>query len=157
MVLTATRYVWGSHGGVGVPAQIVGEAVEAIADRNGVCTPSDLVGLARPKTHPLHPAFEWDNRAAADNWRIHEARLIIGSVRCIDAEGQAEQSPAFVHVQVEGNGEGYAPLSSVLTVPYQHAFVLEEALAVLQGFRRRYESISGLEPVWKALDEITTG
>ena len=152
-VIMSVRYVWG-HGGASVRAQLVGEAVVAIAERDGCCTPAALVELARPKAHPLHSAFEWNNRIAAEQWRVQQARQAINSVRCVNAEGKAEEAPAFVHIQVEGNGEGYAPLSVALTIPYQSAYVVEEALAALRGIRRRYQSISELAGVWSAIDAV---
>jgi len=43
--------------------------------------PEYLVKVARSAAHPLHYRFTWDNSAAAELWRINEARQIISAVQ----------------------------------------------------------------------------
>jgi hypothetical protein len=136
----------------------VGETVAEIAAREGVCAPATYVDVARPEDSPLHPTLEWDDRVGAEAWRVQQARQIINSVRCVDAEGTREDAPAFVHVVMaapdDGQSEGYSLLTVALAEPGQRSYVLREALAALKGFRRRYQSLKELAPVWQALDAV---
>jgi hypothetical protein len=58
------------------------EALEKIAAKNGgLLTPQNVITHARSKASPLHGCFTWDDSAAADMQRLHEAREVIRSVR----------------------------------------------------------------------------
>lgn len=52
-----------------------------IRAKRGGLTPTMVVEEARPKSHPLHDRFEWDNRIAGDKWRETQASELIRSVR----------------------------------------------------------------------------
>lgn len=150
-------YKWGSRS-YSVDAQLVGETVERLTQRNGgVCPPGALVDEARPDDSPLHPMFEWDDEHAAESWRRQQARLVINNIRVVIEESES-QPPAFHHVKVvdsEGQvREGYADTFTVVSNNDMHRQVLAEAKAQLRGFRRRYESLSELAPVWRVLDPI---
>jgi hypothetical protein len=55
--------------------------LRALEDRNGRIQPQRVVDAARPRNHPLHPYFEWDNKVAGENWRLAQARALIRTVR----------------------------------------------------------------------------
>jgi hypothetical protein len=62
--------------------RLVLEALREIADANaGDLTADAVVEAARPKDSPLHGFFEWDNRQAADSYRLTQARTLIRKVR----------------------------------------------------------------------------
>ena len=85
-----------------IPAQLVGESLEQIRDANdGKLTAADVVDTAKRKTHPLHPAFTWSDADAAMQYRLHEARTLIRSVRVVTMAsdtGDTIDVAAFVHV-----------------------------------------------------------
>lgn len=152
-------YSWGDRK-FSVSAQIVGEAVSAITEDHGRCEPSMLVGMARSKTSPLHALFTWNNKAAAEKWRTHEARQIIRSINVTVAinDGEEVQTPAFISVghvaETQHAGEGYR---SVSVIAADEAFAQEamhEVLSRIRALKRRYASIEALSPLWKALDEL---
>lgn len=85
-----------------VSAQVVGEELERIRiEREGRLHAADVVEEAKPKTAPLHPAFEWRDGVAAASWREHQARNLIRSVVEVytDSNGKTSDVPAFVSVQ----------------------------------------------------------
>ena len=55
--------------------------IKAIEDRQGRLTPEQVIEAARDESSALHACFEWDNDAAADKWRIEQARELITRVR----------------------------------------------------------------------------
>lgn len=57
------------------------EELQSIYDQNGHLTASLVVDQARPKDHPLHDRFEWDDSVAGERWRREQARLLIRSVK----------------------------------------------------------------------------
>lgn len=68
---------------IGIPAQTAGEELDRIRRRDGHIAPRVVVDEARPEDAPLHPAFEWRDEVAAENWREHEARQLVRQVRVI--------------------------------------------------------------------------
>lgn len=149
-------YEWGQRS-FGVDANIVGATVERLAKENdGVCAPALLVAEARPRDSVLHGLFTWNNRKAADEWRKQEARQVVKSLVVVVDDSDA-RPPAFVHIRVDtddGEREGYSATLDVIKDVDLRAQALNEAVATLRGFRRRYEALTELQPVWEALDAI---
>jgi hypothetical protein len=139
----------------GVPTETIAKAVMRLERKHGECSPRMLVDAARPERSPLHSLFEWDDTEAADRWRAHQARQVINSIRVV-VDGQAEPIPAFVHVRrvtPDGTREGYMSTARALAGPTREG-VVRDALAQLNGLRRRYQQLSELALLWAALDEL---
>lgn len=149
-------YEWGQRS-FGVDANVVGTIVERIAKENdGVCPPALLVDEARTKDSALHGLFTWDNRKAADEWRKQEARQVVKALVVVVDDSEI-RPPAFVHVRVStdnGEREGYSATLDVIKDPALRSQALHEAIVTLRGFRRRYEALTELQPVWEALDAV---
>jgi hypothetical protein len=61
---------------------IIREALAIIAAANdGKITAEEVVKQASNPTHPLHAFFEWDDGAAAHQWRLAQARGMIRSLK----------------------------------------------------------------------------
>lgn len=155
---TPNKYQWKRGRSHPADAQIVGDAIDAIVETEGRCTPQHLVEKAKPKAHPLHNLFTWDNATAANQWRTYEARNIINSVVVMSSENVDNPPPAFISVGHVGAtlefGEGYRPFSIVMGHPQFQKEALTEAMGRLHAVRRRYESIAELSPVWDAIEEV---
>ena len=85
----------------GIPAALVGAQIQALYERDGGVTPAALVDEARPPAAPLHQAFEWDNGAAAEQYRQVQARQLVRSVVLAPQPERRETAPvirAFVSV-----------------------------------------------------------
>lgn len=151
-------YQWGSRK-YPVDAQIVGDAVDRITAAEGYCEPRRLVAEAEPDDSPLHPLFTWDDDEAADKWRTHEARKVIGGLTVtVQYENQEVSAPAFISVghviATQDAGEGYRPLSVVVSDEKFAKEALAEATMRLRAIQRRYTALDALAPVWEALDLV---
>lgn len=96
--------------------KIIRDRLADIAKRNnGRLEPSAVVDDARSEDSPLHELFEWDDSAAAERFREHQARNIIASVRVvIETQERNVRVPAYVHDPLLPNGEqGYASIWQV--------------------------------------------
>lgn len=76
-------------------AQLVGEELERIRERDGSVTVDAALNEARSVHSPLHPLCTWDDGIAAENWRRDEIRRAIRSIKVVTAE--REEYRAFVH------------------------------------------------------------
>lgn len=71
-----------------------GECLVHLARKHKLIIPLDeVVNTARPPTSPLHPVFEWDNKKAADEYRLHQARHL---VRCFTID-QTDVDARYPH------------------------------------------------------------
>ena len=113
----------------GVSADVAGHELERIAQRDGTLQAQAVVDESRPATAPLHPIFEWDDEAAAENYRRHQARSLIKAVQVIHQESKA-QEPVYVHVPAqEGRSTGgYMPTAVVVQRPDLYASALDDLL-----------------------------
>lgn len=57
--------------------------IRRLYDDNGGLTAPMVVESARPKDAPLHGYFEWDDKAAAEEFRLEQARSMIRRVRFV--------------------------------------------------------------------------
>jgi hypothetical protein len=55
--------------------------LEALRSEDGLLRPETIVAAARDSASPLHNHFEWDDAAAAQIYRIAQARALIRQVK----------------------------------------------------------------------------
>ena len=119
------QYVFRSGSRVsGIDATVAGNELERIHQRHGALRPVDVVDAARPDTAPLHPAFEWRDAVAAEEWRKVQAQNLIRSVQVVSEN--EEQAPVYVSVQTEQERE-YQPLEVVVNKPDLYGMAIHEA------------------------------
>lgn len=103
--------------------------------------PEELVQLASEEDNPCHDYFEWDDSAAAHEYRLNQARRLLRSFTVIieDPEtGEAVEDVGMHRVPVKGRGKA----ATFAYVPVEQAVQEEESLAfVLAEYVRRLRSI----------------
>lgn len=73
-------FVSGFRAPKGLRPDAVAADLEKIGDLFGAITPAHVVDYARnPETH-IHGAFEWDDSAAAEKFRLHQATTLTRAV-----------------------------------------------------------------------------
>lgn len=152
--------VWskGSRHKVKAPAAFA--ELERIRESEGeTLSPQAIVDASRPEDAVLHPEFEWDDSAAANEWRKEQARSIVQSIEIVQSDGALEsRAPALVSVIVEGQ-RGYQPTSVAFEDAESAEFVIGEALAALASWKRRYEALRQhpkLAAIWRAVESIAS-
>lgn len=116
-----------------------------------VITPEEVVEFARDERTALHRYFEWDDTAAAREYRIDQARRVLRmAVTVVDAGNK----PVRALVSLSSDGGGYRPLNLVLADPAQRGVLLEDALQSLNRFREKYERLRELADLWPVAEQI---
>ena len=139
--------------------EAVQEVVNQIYQQSGEISPSTLVAKAKPKSSPIHNAFEWDDTKAGDEWRLLQARQWIRRVEII-YEDRTEQ---LIHVPVVRYNEGepdayegregcYKPISVVAKNVDEFELAIQETLSRLNAAKRAYSSLKAVAP-----DKATKG
>lgn len=149
-------YQWkhGAHIRGSVSAQAAGERLEALRQEHGQLTAEIAVEDARPEDAPLHPAFEWDDAVAAENYRLVQAREVIRSVVVV-RQDNADANPIRAFVVIGDIGEQeYTSTYVALADPAMRQQVLSRALRELQQWERKYQELEELAGVLSAAREI---
>lgn len=122
--------------------QAIGEALEEIKTRTGgELRAKDVLDAARDKKHVLHKHFEWDDKVAADRYRLDQARSIIRVIRVWD-EGDAEEPVrAFLSVAAD-KGTVYRSVEDVKSSRDLQIAVMNRANTDLDAFMRRYRELT---------------
>lgn len=131
----------------------IGQELARIREQRGALTPLAVVEAARAKKNPLHAAFEWDDSAAAHQYRLTQARRLIVSVRVIEPEQEANV-PAFVSVRVPDTGRQYLPTVEALSDEQLRARVLQEVRQFIESVERRYRHFAELAGLLAGLREV---
>lgn len=132
--------------------------LETIRQRNAkkLLKVADVVEFAKDSTTALHRQFTWEDSEAAHRWRLEQARGVIQRFWVtIEENDKSIEAPIWVSIDDDRRqGGGYRPLAEVRADPIMYQSCLDTALRELGPWRKRYESIKALGPVFKAIDKL---
>jgi hypothetical protein len=135
-------------------AQIVGEVLQKLAERDGEVTPAAVVLQARSKSSPLHRYFTWDVRKAAEERLLDQARMLIRSVKVVFvAPTPTAPVRAFAKI-VRPGGKGYLPMQEVMRSSDYRNQLLARALEELHVLEMRYKHLEELSEVFAAVGKV---
>lgn len=156
-------YQWRAGFNYPVKAEDAVPRLVALRKRKGSLAPSDVVADARPKTSPLHACFEWKDSAAADQWRLLQARNLIGALVMVpdDADENAEPVRCFVSVDRSEDESDYTPLQLLVREmaenPETREQMLTRAIHAAQTLRRQYgHLLPELNELFQAIEHLTS-
>lgn len=142
----------------GANAQLVAEEVQSLIDKNGSATPDAILDKARDASTELHKCFTWHDHVAAEKWRMQEARTLI---RHLVVEVKDEAKPdttttvRLFHKVDTSWDAGYKPIQHIVRNIDEYQSLLNNAKRELVAFRKKYERLSELEPIFDLIDELT--
>lgn len=154
--MTQTVYKWRAHAGVPVPAQVAGEELERIRTKNnGRLAQDTVVEEARDKRSPLHPAFEWNDKAAAHQYRLSQAGYVIRmlSVSYVDGDSKTAPIRAFVNVSRDED-RSYTSIAHAMSDDELREQVLAKALKELQDWQDRYAELTEFADVFASIETL---
>lgn len=119
--------------------------LQSVYDRHGVLTPAIVLDEARDPAHPLHHRFTWDDDAAAESWRKHQAQELIRSVRIVYREAtdtEPARSVRAFHAIRRENGHVYEPAEKVAEDPFAKKLLLADMEREWRALHRRYSDFA---------------
>ena len=123
---------------------------------NGLLRPENVVDAAKNKESVLHSCFEWNNTKAAKEYRLWQAREIIAVHVTVLHK---ETKPTRVYVSMMNDrirpGGGYRPIEVVLSNKILRKQFLNEALADLKRIEDKYNQLTELAEVFKAIRRVS--
>lgn len=142
------KYAFRAGARVRVDAQTAGEELERIRVEQGAITAPAVIDAAKPKDAPLHPAFTWDNRTAAHQWRLHEARHLIRSVQVV----REDSEPRLKYVHVRG-GKDDSRYEDVDVVVNSEALFAQALAALNKRLQEAKRAVHDLEAAAEGTDD----
>lgn len=157
---------------------IVQAELDKLVKQYGDVTAERVLDSARPKNSPLHDEFTWDDSAAAEAYRLEEARRLIRlhlTISTLRAVGGSKPIQAIPNVRgrvptvaatpigkslrgllpvIGGKGE-YKPRAQVMADAKERAFQVVTAQRELKAWRARWADLSPeLDLIFSALDPL---
>lgn len=120
----------------------------------------DIVREASNPKNPLHNWFDWSDDEAAEKWRLHQARILLTTIKVKVTFGNTfKEYRKYLNVQVEvdNNGEGtkrfYVPNNIVIENQKMREQILQKAINEAEYWRRTYEDYKELQDAFYGIEK----
>lgn len=142
--------------GVKADPKAVGEHLELLRIQfKGELTPKDVLDDARHDNSPLHPFFEWSDTAAAEQYRLQQARGLIKSVVAIyvSDDKPAQRMKAYVHI-AEPSAPHYRETGHAMSQKKTRDLVLQRAWSEFKQWQKRYKDLKEFSDLFEAAEQV---
>ena len=104
----------------------------------------------------LHGLFQWDDTAAAEAYRLTQAREIIGNIAVVRILDREPRTPvrAFVNILPDSGERGYVSVVKVLSRADYTRQMLSAALEEFSALRDKYRSLTELAELFAAIERL---
>ena len=140
-----------------VSAEAAGKELEKMEQKHGHISPEIVLDESRSKKAVLHGLFEWDDKKAAEKYRLTQAGGIIRNlVVVLDEQKSQEPVRAYVNVvpeQPARRGE-FINIASAMMNESTRELTLEQAKRELKEFEKKYSNLSELADVFAAIRHL---
>lgn len=129
------------------------------SDNDGNLSARAVLEAARPEASPLHGLFCWDDTEAAERYRLDQARRLIMRVTILVPKGSGPQQVrvreyhSLPSDRTKGGG-AFRPIASIMSADAMRAELVRSAQADFRAFRRKYEALRELGPVFDAFETV---
>lgn len=127
-----------------------------IYKKNGRLHPPDVVAAARNPDNPLHSRFTWDDTAAADAYRIWQARQLIAEVWVTIPNSKGGTYTVRAYNALRSDGTGYRHTRDIMAGSELKAALMAQMAEDLERVTERYEalrSVASARKVFEVVDE----
>lgn len=114
---------------------------EKIYAEHGGLSPELIVEAARPKTHPLHGRFEWNDKIAGHEYRLIQAAEMIRSVKVgYDRKDGSKNHIRWWHPVRVDSPTVYDPLDEIVKDDIASATLLRMMEREWKAMKNRWDS-----------------
>lgn len=105
----------------------------------GKLTPKIIVDDARSPSSPTHGIFEWDDTAAGERWRLHQARQMMCKLRVNIGTDEEPKMVRTMFVVTDDDGDdSYRPLAEIKADSRLSDQILDRAKSDMKCWIERY-------------------
>ena len=141
---------WKVKGLYKADAEAVYSEITALGDS---FSPDQIVEAARDESTELHKCFTWDDTAAAESWRRHQARMLVAQL-VIRTETTDKEPVAVRVISSTGSRNEYKPTVRLIEVEQDYADLLARAVRELKAVQAKYKMVTELREIFEAIDEL---
>lgn len=129
-----------------IPAEVAGKELERIREKYGTLEAEKVVEESKDDSSVLHSIFEWDEKKAADSWRVNQAKALIRSIVVnVEREEIKCKVRAFVSVSnAPGEKATYVPINDASNNEYAKWYLMNCAKHDMECFTSKYRTLSEL-------------
>tara|TARA_R110002020_G_scaffold33916_4_gene102962 strand:- start:1275 stop:1766 length:492 start_codon:yes stop_codon:yes gene_type:complete len=120
-----------------------GRVLSNLRNIHGELTAEIVLEEAKKEESVLHNDFQWDDKKAANLYRIDTARRVIRHLRVV-SDGERTDEPVYVHV-TQGKRRYYEQTNLAVESPDIWLNVMVEEKARLEACRKRVQSLVNIE------------
>jgi hypothetical protein len=135
-------------------AKIYAQALLEIKEKYGILRPSDVVNEAKKHSSPLHNFFEWNEKKAAESFRLWQARYLIGAIEIKVAYHPEQNGKLFNNVKIHNIGKAYVTREEVLGNKDFYEQTLKTAYQKFLYYKEQYMHFKELHPIFDAINEV---
>lgn len=162
--MVSAGYVWRNGFPTKADATAFAQQLQTLKLDDGTVDIVDVLEANRPEGAPLHDDIEWDDAAAAQQYRLSYVRQAMGALRVIPVDLVREEPlqpvRAVLPTRVSNGDAGTAnTYSFVVTMQGQEeveftAKVRQEALTQVKRMAQRFATMPGCEDIAEQLNSI---
>lgn len=154
------QYKWRFRPAGAPDADVAAAEIERLSKmHDGGVTPRILLEAAKNPENPLHKAFEWDDTAAAEAYRLQQATTLIVQLK-VEVVGDSTPRDvqlsvrAFAHVaKDENSAPDFRPMEAVMGDSYQRSQLLAKAAEDLRSWKARYGSLKEFAALSQVIED----
>lgn len=126
---------------------------------NGFLSTPDIVREAIDSQSPLHDWFDWSDAEAGEKWRLHQARMLISSVRVkVMFEKGPKEYRRYVNVTLDRhNGSKpqrfYVNTKTAINTENLKQQILQRAMKEADYWQRCYEDYLELQDIFVGIEK----
>lgn len=130
----------------GIDAQAVADEIAGIGE---AVTAEQIVDRAKDENTELHKCFTWDDEAAAEKYRIIEARQIVRHLVREELPDAKNDTPPLRVFYKTNNGEGYKHIErTIIKKEDEYQALLGRAMMELREFKAKYSMLEELREIF---------
>lgn len=120
-----------------------------LAHNNGHLTADAVVEAASDPSSPLHNAFIWDDEVAGHQYRLHQARMLIGryKITLVETPDIVVSVRAFTSMPTDDGNRGWQPTEEIFATTEGRRIALEQAAREVNNLRKKYQNLVDFDAV----------
>ena len=136
------------------------KVAKEVSDIGDEATAQQIVDKARSEETELHKCFTWDDTAAAEKYRLYEARCMLSALVIVrDDAPKTETDVPLPEIRVfhkidRNPNTGYKPLEVIVKHEDEYKALLAQAMREMTSFVQKYKSLSELDDLIDMMEEL---
>lgn len=144
-------YKWRDASRIKADAEKAGEYMRQL-EEEGRLNAQTIVDESRPQNSLLHNEFEWNDKTAANQYRLQQARHIMNCIVVMDEQTETSVR-AFFNIQEET--AEYKSIFKIMSSDDMMNELEKQALSELIAFQKKYEGIKKFKELFKEISKLT--